>query len=165
MASPVDLNLADLATLAALPGLGPTRAHAIVAHRNQHGRFASLADVDRVSGIGPASLAQLASRVSFGPYAAPSPLVSPTSDQARFPVVPSVRRLNPNSATSDELATWPGFSGLRAEAVVVERQRNGPYDSCQDLVRAEGVGPATVALVRDLCVVISPPPEGPDRLP
>ena len=56
---PVDLNVADADTLDTLPGIGPTTALAIVAHRQEHGPFATVDDLVAVPGIGPAKLAAL----------------------------------------------------------------------------------------------------------
>jgi len=56
---PVDLNRATRQELQGLPGIGPTKAAAIVAYRELHGPFATLAELTAVSGIGPATLARL----------------------------------------------------------------------------------------------------------
>jgi competence protein ComEA len=53
---PVDLNTADEAALDALPGVGPATAAAIVAHRQQIGRFTSIDQLLDVRGIGEAKL-------------------------------------------------------------------------------------------------------------
>ncbi len=53
---PVDLNTADEAALDALPGVGPATAAAIVAHRDQIGRFTSVDQLLDVRGIGAAKL-------------------------------------------------------------------------------------------------------------
>jgi competence protein ComEA len=58
-AGPVDLNVADATALEALPGVGPSTATAIVDDRDRNGPFASVDDLDRVPGIGPAKLASL----------------------------------------------------------------------------------------------------------
>lgn len=55
----VRLNLADAAELDTLPGVGPVTAQNIVADRDANGPFASLDDLQRVSGIGPALVARL----------------------------------------------------------------------------------------------------------
>lgn len=55
----VDLNTADLAALDALPGIGPATAAAIVAHRDEHGPFATVEDLLEVRGIGEAKLEAL----------------------------------------------------------------------------------------------------------
>jgi comEA protein len=56
---PVDLNDATATELVALPGIGPAMAGRILAYRKEHGRFASVDDLDRVRGIGPATLRRL----------------------------------------------------------------------------------------------------------
>ena len=46
-----DLNSADAETLQTLPGIGPAKAAAIIAYREEHGPFAALQDVANVPGI------------------------------------------------------------------------------------------------------------------
>jgi competence protein ComEA len=55
----VDINQASVDQLDELPGVGPTTAEAIIAHREQHGPFASVDDLIDVRGIGEAKLEQL----------------------------------------------------------------------------------------------------------
>ena len=55
----VDLNAATAIELEALPGVGPVLASRIVAHRDDHGPFATVEDLLDVPGIGEAKLAQL----------------------------------------------------------------------------------------------------------
>ena len=59
----LDLNAATAADLDALPGIGPVLAQRIVDHRGEHGAFTSVDQLDDVSGIGPAVLAELVERV------------------------------------------------------------------------------------------------------
>ena len=61
--APLDLNGADATELETLPGVGPTIAAAIIAHRDEHGPFRSVDELLEVPGIGPARLAQLESLV------------------------------------------------------------------------------------------------------
>jgi len=70
---PVDLNQASAHELEALPGIGPVRAAAIVAHREAWGAFSSPAELERVSGIGPKTVAGLEGYVSCAPGAEASP--------------------------------------------------------------------------------------------
>ena len=57
--TPVDLNSATVEQLDALPGIGPVTAAAIVAWREQNGRFTSVEQLGEVDGIGPARLDRL----------------------------------------------------------------------------------------------------------
>jgi competence protein ComEA len=57
--APVDLNRADAVALDALPGIGPATADAIIRHRDEHGPFTSVDQLQDVAGIGPAKLARL----------------------------------------------------------------------------------------------------------
>ncbi len=57
--APVDLNRATLAELDTLPGVGPATATAIIAWRDEHGRFRRVDDLLEVPGIGPARLERL----------------------------------------------------------------------------------------------------------
>ena len=72
----VNINTADAATLASvLDGVGLKKAEAIVAHREEHGRFDSPEDLVRVKGIGEATVRRNADkiRISDSPDDTPAP--------------------------------------------------------------------------------------------
>jgi len=52
----VDVNTADATLLETLPGIGETRAQAIISHREEHGPFKRVDDIVAVPGIGAATL-------------------------------------------------------------------------------------------------------------
>jgi competence protein ComEA len=56
---PLDPNRADREQLEQLPGVGPSRAAAIIAERADGGPFRSVDELLRVKGIGPVTLEQL----------------------------------------------------------------------------------------------------------
>lgn len=62
---PINVNSADVELLAALPGIGETRATAIVEDREANGPYASTEELTRVSGIGEATAEGLADQVTF----------------------------------------------------------------------------------------------------
>ncbi|TXI19198.1 MAG: ComEA family DNA-binding protein [Nitrosomonas sp.] len=55
----VNLNTATQAELEALQGIGPAKAKAIVEYREKNGSFASVDDLEKVAGIGSATIKQL----------------------------------------------------------------------------------------------------------
>jgi competence protein ComEA len=61
----VNLNTADQATLETLPGVGPVTAAAILQWRTEHGGFTSVEELLEVSGIGDATLAEIAPHVTL----------------------------------------------------------------------------------------------------
>ncbi|MYB47714.1 MAG: ComEA family DNA-binding protein [Dehalococcoidia bacterium] len=52
----IDINTADAKLLETLPGIGETRAQAIISHREEHGPFKRVDDIVAVPGIGAATL-------------------------------------------------------------------------------------------------------------
>lgn len=64
--SRLNINRATAAELALLPAIGPALAQRIVEDRNAKGFFSSIEDLDRVAGIGKATIERLA------PYATAS---------------------------------------------------------------------------------------------
>ena len=68
----LDPNVASAEELAAIPGVGPAMAGRIVAYRNRehasgHSQaFSELADLDRVEGIGQATLEEIGPFLRFG---------------------------------------------------------------------------------------------------
>jgi competence protein ComEA len=61
----IDLDRADVTEITRLPHIGPAFAQRIVAWRDQHGRFGSLARFDSVPGVGPKLLDALRPYVLF----------------------------------------------------------------------------------------------------
>lgn len=66
---PVNINVASLAELERLPGVGPATASSIVEFRNKRGPFFEPADLLNVPGIGPAKFAAMESLVAVGAVA------------------------------------------------------------------------------------------------
>lgn len=51
VAEPINVNTATVQELTILPGVGQTRAQAILEYRAEHGPFASLDDMTQINGI------------------------------------------------------------------------------------------------------------------
>lgn len=65
-AGAVNVNRASRAELESLPGIGPALAGRIIDHRARHGSFRRPDDLSAVRGIGPRSVARLASSICAG---------------------------------------------------------------------------------------------------
>ena len=63
----IDINTAGAGDLERLPGIGEKRAQDIIAHREEHGPFQSVEELDDVPGIGPGILAGLRDYAQAGP--------------------------------------------------------------------------------------------------
>lgn len=55
----ININTANATLLDTLPGIGPSKAAAIIDYRTQHGPFAAKGDIQNVSGIGPSTYANI----------------------------------------------------------------------------------------------------------
>ncbi|MBL8469850.1 ComEA family DNA-binding protein [Methyloversatilis discipulorum] len=87
LAAPVfaalDLNSASEAELDALPGVGPSRAQAIIEHRTKNGPFTSVDELRNVKGIGDKTFAELKPLLVVG-AGTPAP-VAPRADVPAAP--------------------------------------------------------------------------------
>lgn len=62
----VDINTATAAQLESVSGIGPKKAEAIVEYRKKHGPFKSVDDLDKVKGLGKASIDKMRSELTVG---------------------------------------------------------------------------------------------------
>lgn len=60
----ININTADIETLASLNGIGQSKAEAIVAYRDTNGPFQSSNDLTNVKGIGERTVAKNAERLT-----------------------------------------------------------------------------------------------------
>lgn len=161
----VDVNTADLSELETLPGIGPSKAAAIVQYRTEYGPFTSVDDLDNVPGIGPSTLASLRDQVTIGkggkaaasastPSAAPSGASASASSASDAPSKPAgACSVNINSADAAGLENLPGIGASKAAAILQHRVDNGPFASCDALDDVSGIGPSTISGLRDCCTV------------
>jgi competence protein ComEA len=84
----VDINTADAQTLErVLEGVGPSKAEAIIAHREKHGAFRSADELVEVKGIGLSTVEQNRDRILVGEEAAnaTAPAAASTASPAAAP--------------------------------------------------------------------------------
>ena len=136
----IDLDRAGAQEVGRLPRVGPGLAKRIVADRMAHGPFGSLDGLDRVPGVGAAVLEAVRDHVRFTGVA--------TNNISSSAAATSGGLVSLNRATAKDLEALPGIGARRAEAIVRERERNGPFPSVDALTRIPGIKPALVARVR-----------------
>lgn len=49
-----------------------------------------------------------------------------------------------NQASAEALAELPGIGDVKAQAIIEDRDKNGPFASLDALTRVQGIGEATV---------------------
>jgi competence protein ComEA len=130
----IDPNRATALELTRLPRVGLSLAQRLVADRDSNGPFRSLADLDRISGVGPGLL-----RV-MGPHLLLSAEAEP----------PSLSILNLNTASASEIERLPLIGPSRAVAIVAWRERHGSFKNLDDLVLVPGVSRRMADAIRPL---------------
>ena len=149
-----DLNSATENEIATLPGIGPSKARAIVEYRAEHGAIRTLDELDDIPGIGPATIANMRGLVSVDATAAPAaPPAEPTSRAPIASATGTREHVNINAADEAHLAALPGIGAVQAHAIVEHRDAHAPFASCDALLQVPGIGPATLAGLVDHCTV------------
>ena len=157
----IDADRATPLELARLPRVGPALARTIVAHREAHGPFGSLAGLDRVPGVGPGLLAAIGPHLSFsapGQGASPAAQIAAPAGDAGCGLPtdqPPCRHtpLDLNLASVAALDSLPGIGPTRAASIVQYRASHGPFRSVDELGEVSGIGPAALARLRHLVAV------------
>lgn len=65
VSSVININMANLSQLDALPGIGQTKAQAILDYRQKNGGFKSIEEIKNVKGIGEATFQKLKDKISI----------------------------------------------------------------------------------------------------
>ncbi|HET9651605.1 MAG TPA: ComEA family DNA-binding protein [Usitatibacter sp.] len=149
----VNVNTADRQELETLKDIGPVKAQAIVDYRAQHGPFRSLEDLDKVPGIGKATLAAIRNEVTFSGPDTGLPAAKKDNraadrtdaraqrgtasaqdrsreDKPRVAIREERSPIDINTASREELEKLPGVGPSRARQIVTGR----PWRSKNDLV-------------------------------
>jgi competence protein ComEA len=145
----LDPNTASAADLARLPR-GRGLAERIVADRTANGAYRSILELDRVAGIGPATLEAWRELLTLPWEVAGAATAAVASSSTRGATVgrEADRLVDLNRATAVELEALPGIGPALAERIVAWRTRNGRFRTLEDLIEVRGIGPATLERLR-----------------
>ncbi|MBQ4360787.1 MAG: ComEA family DNA-binding protein, partial [Proteobacteria bacterium] len=100
-----------------------------------------------LSAPAPAPVAPIVPAVQAAVPAAPV-IAAPAA-----PVAAANGLVNINTADVNALAAMPGMGMGKAQKAIEDRNTNGPFKSCQDLQRVNGIGKKTVEKLLSVCTV------------
>jgi DNA uptake protein ComE-like DNA-binding protein len=145
----LDLNTADVKSLAAVPVIGPDVAQTIVAARP----FASINELDRLKGLTAEQLEQIRAVVAVATPPAPGKVRSPHPDTlgASNRRADAAKKVDLNTADSRTLESVPGVTPDIARAILAAR----PFESLDGLSRVKGITAEQLELIR-AAVVVTP---------
>ena len=133
----IEINTADAIELRRLPGVGKSRAAAIVEDRLVHGPYGAIEDLVRVSGIGEGLMSSLKG------YLKVTYVGRVTADN------PTISRLDLNRAQIKELEQITGIGPALAARIAAARTARGRFHSLDQLLEIPGIGPKTLQILRD----------------
>ena len=77
-------------------------------------------------------------------------LYFPTKEEARQAGTKTAQGLvNINTADAAQLCTLPGIGESRAADIIAYRERNGGFDSCEDIMKVPGIKTSVYEKIRD----------------
>ncbi len=115
----VDINTTDTAMLIALPGIGSKLAVRIVNFRDKLGGFYSLSQVGETFGLPDSTFQKIKQYLKLGS--------------------PSLRKININTASVDELKAHPYIRYSLANPIIAYRKEHGPFAKIEDIKKVMAV--------------------------
>ncbi len=159
----LDPNKATASQLEALPGIGPSKAEAIIYYRTHYSEFIHLSDLENVHGIGPKTVQRLEPFLTLEekPKIIPAPgqeqvgkgsestlQVAHREGSSSLELPPA--RVAVNKAGLLELQNLKGVGPVIAQRILEYRTLNGPIRNSRDLMNVKGIGPKTVEINREI---------------
>ena len=97
------------------------------------------------------SPASSVSPLPAAPSDSPSPSAPADTDMPADTPAPLSEdgKININTATAQELEELPYIGEVRAQAIVEERERGGPFLRVEDITRVSGIGEGILERIRD----------------
>lgn len=77
---------------------------------------------------------------------------SPSVNQSETTMETSAGKVDINRATAEQLDSLKGIGPAKAQAILADREQNGPFQSVDDLMRVKGIGTKLLAGIKDSIV-------------
>ena len=113
--STIDINTADTASFISLPGIGSKLATRIVNFRDKLGGFYAIEQVGETFGLPDSTFQKIKEYLKLE--------------------IATVKKININTATVDELKAHPYIKWNLAKPIVAYRIQHGPFDKVEDIKR------------------------------
>ena len=117
--SVIDINTADTAALIALPGIGSKLSQRIISFREKLGGFYKIEQVAETFGLPDSTFQKIKTRLVL--------------------INSSVKQININTATVEELKSHPYFRYAIANAIIQYKNQHGNFASLEDLKKVVAV--------------------------
>lgn len=157
----VDVNAASRAELLQIPGFGPERVDAVLAHRAANGPFGSVDELDAVHGIGGKIVDRVRPYLTAGGEAVDGPVEKLERKPAAPPPSPAggagkIKAGDPpidvNAASLAELQRLPGVGPVIAQRIL-DARADKPFAAVEDLRKVPGIGVKTLDKLRPFVTV------------
>lgn len=163
----IELNQADQAQLAQLPGIGASLAQRIEAYRVAHNGFRDVDELRQVKGVGPSLLDRIRpyvyvessdrdradKPVAETTHSIPAKVVHETNPAVLSKKQPLTERVDVNHASAAELRRLPGIGPTLSQRIIETRTLH-PFQSVEDLRRVRGIGAKTLERLRPHVVIV-----------
>lgn len=141
----ININSADIETLAELPRIGPAKAKTIYDYRKEYGEFKSLFELMNIKGIGEKTLVKLIPHLEIiGDSTVIQTFVASVQKGGDFPKSKtgpsSEKKININLAGKTEITTLYRIGDVTAKRIMDYRIKNGNFKSIEEIKKVKGIG-------------------------
>lgn len=147
----ININDADIETLAELPGIGPAKAQAIYDYKTEQGTLSTLCELTNIKGIGKKTLAKLLPYLEMIGDSAEVYAYVAEETQTSFSEesLKDGQKLNINIATVEQLQTLKGIGKTKAQAIIDYRNEYGSFQTIEDIMNVKGIGQGTFDTIKN----------------
>ncbi len=146
----ININDADIETLAELPGIGPAKAQAIYEYKTEQGTLSSLIELTNIKGIGKKTLAKLLPYLEMiGDSAEVYSFVAEDTPSTNAASSDITEIININSATIEQLQSLSGIGEKKAQAIIDYRNEHGSFQTIEEIMNVKGIGQGIFAKIKN----------------